>query len=127
MQERLADVKRKLDAGRLLSWRGSWLLDHDKPNALEASIAKAYCPPAALEDCSVAVEVLADAGVRNDNYVEKLYRDALDHFTEYSSFAAEWIKLVNIPVPDAADSVELVAWIMVANVLLNLDATLMKG
>ena len=75
MLERLADAKRKLDAGRLLAWRGAWLLDHGKPNALEASMAKAYCPPAALEACSAAVEILGDAGVRNDNLVEKLYRD----------------------------------------------------
>ena len=75
IQERLADVKRKLDTGRLLAWRGAWLLDHGLPNALEASIAKAYCPPAALEACSTAVDILADAGVRNDHLVEKLYRD----------------------------------------------------
>lgn len=75
MQERLADVKRKLDTGRLLCWRGSWLLDIGESNALEASMAKAYCPPVALEACSVAMEVLADAGVRNDELVEKLYRD----------------------------------------------------
>ena len=75
INERLADVKRKLDAGRLLCWRGAWLLDLGQPNALEASMAKAYCPPIALEACSTAVEILADAGVRNDHLVEKLYRD----------------------------------------------------
>ncbi len=73
--ERLADVKRKLDAGRVLAWRGAWLLDHGRPNALEASMAKAHCPPAALEACRVAVEILGDAGVRQDELVEKLYRD----------------------------------------------------
>ena len=75
MAERLADVKRKLDTGRLLAWRGAWLLDHDQPNALAASMAKAYCPPIAQEACSVAMEVLGDAGVCNDYFVEKLYRD----------------------------------------------------
>lgn len=80
MLERLADVKHKLDAGRLLAWRGAWLLDQGLPNALEASMAKAYCPPVALEAASLAVEILGDAGVRNDRLVEKLYRDvkALD-------------------------------------------------
>ncbi len=75
IQERLADAKRKLDMGRLLCWRAAWLLDRDLPNALEASMAKAYCPPVALEACRTAVEVLGDAGVRGDHYVEKLYRD----------------------------------------------------
>lgn len=73
--ERLADSKRRLDAGRALAWRGAWLLDHGLPNALEASMAKAYCPPAALDACSAAVEILGDAGARNDELVEKLYRD----------------------------------------------------
>ncbi len=73
--ERLATVKRGLDAGRALAWRGAWLLDIGEPNALEASMAKQFCPPAALAACSTAVEVLADAGVRNDELVEKLYRD----------------------------------------------------
>ena len=73
--EELANIKRKLDTGRLLAWRGAWLLDHEKPNALEASMAKAYCPPVALEACRKAVEILGDAGVRNDYYMEKLYRD----------------------------------------------------
>lgn len=75
MLERLADAKRRLDAGRLLAWRGAWLFDHGRPNALEASMAKAYCPPAALAACSIAVELLGDAGVVHSELVEKFYRD----------------------------------------------------
>ena len=75
MQERLAVIKSKLDTGRLLCWHAAWLLDQGKSNALEASMAKSYCPPVALEACRAAVEILADAGVRNDHLVEKLYRD----------------------------------------------------
>jgi len=75
MQERLAIIKTRLDTGRLLCWNASWLFDLGKSNALEASMAKAYCPPVALEACRTAVEILADAGVRNDHLVEKLYRD----------------------------------------------------
>ena len=101
MEERLVMVKHQLDAGRMLAWRGAWLLDQDKPNALEASMAKAYCPPVALEACRVAMEVLSDAGVRNDHVVEKLYRDvkAMDivEGTQQMQRTVIARRLVNLP------------------------------
>ncbi len=110
MQEKLADVKRKLDTGRLLSWRGAWLLDHDLPNALEASMAKAYCPPVALEACRAAVEILGDAGIRNDHYVEKLYRDvkAMDivEGTQQVQRTVIARRLVNLPSYDSGGTAE---------------------
>ncbi|MBI2061527.1 MAG: acyl-CoA dehydrogenase family protein [Nitrospirae bacterium] len=75
LKEKLNHMRRKLDTGRLLCWKAVWLMDHGKPNTLEASMAKAYCPPAALEVTREAMEVLGDAGVRNDYFVEKLFRD----------------------------------------------------
>jgi len=104
IEENLANMKRKLDTGRLLAWRGAWLLDHDLPNALEASMAKAYCPPVALEACRTAVEILGDAGVRNDHYVEKLYRDvkAMDivEGTQQVQRTVIARRLVNLPSYD---------------------------
>ncbi|MCB0218825.1 MAG: acyl-CoA dehydrogenase family protein [Chrysiogenetes bacterium] len=104
MQEELMNIKRKLDTGRLLAWRGAWLLDAEKHNALEASMAKAYCPPVALEACRKAVEILGDAGVRNDHYVEKLYRDvkAMDIVEGTQQIQRTVIarRLVNLPSYD---------------------------
>jgi acyl-CoA dehydrogenase len=56
------------------------LADQQQPNTLEASIAKAYCPPAALEAVSACMDIVGDAAIRNDRLLEKLYRDvkALD-------------------------------------------------
>jgi len=68
-------VQRKLDCGRLLCWHAAWLADHEQPNTLEASMAKAYCPPVAQDATSVAMEILADAGARRDHLVEKWFRD----------------------------------------------------
>ena len=80
IKERLAIIERRLIAGRLLCWKAAWLADQRKPNTLEASIAKAYTPPAALEAVSACMDIMGDAGVRNDHYIEKLFRDvkALD-------------------------------------------------
>jgi len=68
-------MQRKLECGRLLCWRAAWLADHAQPNILEASMAKAYCPPVAQEATSLAMEILADAGARSDYLVEKWFRD----------------------------------------------------
>jgi acyl-CoA dehydrogenase len=75
MREKLARIARKIEAGRLLCWRAAWMADFEQPNEVEASMAKAFCPAIAQEATSLAVEVLGDAGVVTDHYVEKLYRD----------------------------------------------------
>jgi acyl-CoA dehydrogenase len=75
IQDRLAQVRRKLEAGRLLSWRAAWLADQKKANALEAAMAKAYAPAVALEAASLGLEVLGEAGGASDTLIEKLFRD----------------------------------------------------
>lgn len=75
VRDRLVQIRRKLDAGRLLAWRAAWLADLKRPNAVEASMAKAYCPPAALEAASLGIEILAEAGGASDFLIEKLFRD----------------------------------------------------
>ncbi|MBI2964355.1 MAG: acyl-CoA dehydrogenase family protein [Deltaproteobacteria bacterium] len=74
-REKLARMARKIEVGRLLCWRAAWLADAEQPNEVEASMAKAFCPQIAQEATSLAVEILGDAGVASEHYVEKLYRD----------------------------------------------------
>jgi acyl-CoA dehydrogenase len=56
------------------------MADKGIPNIAEASQAKAFCPMVAQEAVGLCLDVLGDAGIQNDNFVEKLYRDvkALD-------------------------------------------------
>ncbi|MCL5277490.1 MAG: acyl-CoA dehydrogenase family protein [Deltaproteobacteria bacterium] len=75
IKEKIVTINRRLDVGRLLCWKAAWLADMEQANTLEASQAKAYCPPAALEAVSLCIDIMADAGVRNDYFVEKLFRD----------------------------------------------------
>ncbi len=75
IRAKVVEVKRRLDAGKLLSWRAAWMADHGIPNTVEASYAKAYCPTAAIEAVSLCLDIIGDAGIRNDQFVEKLYRD----------------------------------------------------
>jgi acyl-CoA dehydrogenase len=80
VRDRLAWIERKLEAGRLLAWRAAWLADHKRPNATEASMAKAECASIALAAASVGMDVLGEAGGASDYLIEKLFRDikALD-------------------------------------------------
>ena len=75
VREKLARMARKVEAGRLLCWRAAWLADEERPNEVEASMAKAFAAGIAQEVTGLAVEILGDAGVTADGYVEKLYRD----------------------------------------------------
>jgi acyl-CoA dehydrogenase len=58
-----------------MCWHAVWLADQGRPNVLEASYAKLYAPPMVLAAVSAALDILGEAGVRNDRMVEKLYRD----------------------------------------------------
>jgi len=72
----LADMKTKIDAARLLTWRAAWMLDHDQPMNKEASIAKLFAADMAMDVTTDAVQILGGAGYMRDEPVEKWMRDA---------------------------------------------------
>lgn len=76
IRDRLANVRRRLRAARLLCWRAAQLADERRPNALEASMAKAVAPAAAFDAAMLGMEILGEVGGRGDSLVEKLFRDA---------------------------------------------------
>ncbi len=75
LRDRLERVRRRLRVARLLCWRAAWLADHEQPNMLEASMAKAVAPEVALEAASLGMELLGEVGARGDHLIEKLFRD----------------------------------------------------
>ena len=75
VRERIERIHRRLRAARLLCWRAAWLADAGRPNILEASMAKAAAPGAALEATLLGMELLGEVGGRGDHLVEKLFRD----------------------------------------------------
>jgi len=75
VRDRLERIRRKLRSARLLCWRAAWLADHGRPNMLEASMAKAVAPAAALEAATLGMEILGGVGARGDHLIEKLFRD----------------------------------------------------
>jgi len=73
--DRLAEIRRGLHTARLLCLHAVWLARNGQHNALEASYAKLFAPPVVFRAVSTALDVLGEAGVRNDRMLEKLYRD----------------------------------------------------
>ncbi len=72
----LADMKTKVDAARLLTWRAAWMMDQGMPMNKEASIAKLFATDAAMEVTTDAVQIMGGAGYMKDEPVEKWMRDA---------------------------------------------------
>jgi acyl-CoA dehydrogenase len=73
--ERLASIRRELHTARLVCLHAVWLAREGRDNALEASYAKLYAPPIVFRAVATALDILGEAGVRNDRMIEKLYRD----------------------------------------------------
>lgn len=75
--ERLARVRRRLDAARLLVWRATYMADMKIPNAKEASMAKASAGQAAIAACIEAIEICGAHGSLSTEHalLEKWFRD----------------------------------------------------
>ncbi|MCK9986621.1 MAG: acyl-CoA dehydrogenase [Azoarcus sp.] len=73
---KLAEMRMKLEAARLLTYRAAWLLDQGRPNTIEASIAKAFAADAAMWAATEAVQIFGGMGYSTEYPVEKLFRDA---------------------------------------------------
>ncbi len=72
----LAEMRTKIDAGRLLAYRAAWLADQRQSCNLEGSMAKAFCGEMAMEVATQAVQTLGGYGYMRDFPVEKWFRDA---------------------------------------------------
>jgi butyryl-CoA dehydrogenase len=76
VQEMIAEMILKRDAGRMLVWRAGDLKDRGRPNTTETSIAKLYATEAAVECANLAIQVHGGSGYVDDYPVERYLRDA---------------------------------------------------
>jgi acyl-CoA dehydrogenase len=72
----LADMKIRVEAARMLTWKSAWLVDLGKKNTTEAAVAKAYAADAAVLNAVDAVQVFGGNGYSREYPVEKLMRDS---------------------------------------------------
>lgn len=73
---KIADMKVRIDASRLLVHRAAWLKDNDMPHGMEASVAKLYATQSANWVCNEAVQIHGGYGYIKEYAVERYFRDA---------------------------------------------------
>jgi alkylation response protein AidB-like acyl-CoA dehydrogenase len=74
LQWRLAEMKLKVDAARLLLYRAAANADAGLPSALDASLAKLACNRAGFEVANDALQVLGGAGYDLESDVSYMFR-----------------------------------------------------
>jgi alkylation response protein AidB-like acyl-CoA dehydrogenase len=74
---RVADMKVRLEAARLLVYRAAWGLEHSRMVALDASIAKLFVSESLLEAALGAVQIRGGYGFMTEYQVERALRDAV--------------------------------------------------
>ena len=72
----LADMAKKIEASRLLTWQAAWLTDNNIKNSKQSAIAKTFATDTAMEVSTDAVQILGGNGYSRDYLVEKCMRDA---------------------------------------------------
>jgi alkylation response protein AidB-like acyl-CoA dehydrogenase len=77
ISHRLARMRVRLEAARLLLWRACWLLEHDEPASADVAMAKLAISEAAAESAMDAVRIFGGDGIRSDRGIERELRDAV--------------------------------------------------
>jgi alkylation response protein AidB-like acyl-CoA dehydrogenase len=77
VSHRIADMKVRLEAARLLVYRAAWELERSRNVTLNASVAKLFVSEALLETALAAVQVLGGYGFMTEYDVERSLRDAV--------------------------------------------------
>ncbi len=74
---KLADMKTRLDAARLLVYRAGWMARNNKPFAhAEGSMAKLFASEMAVYVTDEAIQILGGNGYTREYPVERMHRDA---------------------------------------------------
>lgn len=74
---KLADMKSRIDAARLLVWRAGWMARNNQNfDAAEGSMAKLVASETAVYVTDEAIQILGGNGYTRDYPVERMHRDA---------------------------------------------------
>jgi butyryl-CoA dehydrogenase len=76
VQLKLAEMRMRVDAARLLIWRAAAGAAQGLPSPLESSIAKCYANEIAREVCGHAVQLMGGYGYSREYPMERRLRDA---------------------------------------------------
>jgi alkylation response protein AidB-like acyl-CoA dehydrogenase len=74
---KLADMKSRIDASRMLVWRAGWMQRNGKPfTSAEGSMAKLFASETAGYVTNEAIQILGGNGYTREYPVERMHRDA---------------------------------------------------
>ena len=76
IQWKIADMRTRIEAARLLTHKAAWLKDQGHLGSLECSMAKLYASECANFCAYEAVQIFGGYGYSQEYEVERLYRDA---------------------------------------------------
>jgi alkylation response protein AidB-like acyl-CoA dehydrogenase len=74
---RIADMKLRLEAARMLLYRTAWLQGNEKPSLMEASLTKIFLSEAFVQSSLDAIAIHGGAGYDTATGVERNLRDAI--------------------------------------------------
>jgi alkylation response protein AidB-like acyl-CoA dehydrogenase len=77
ISHRVARMRVRLEAARLLLWRACWLLERNEPATAAVAMAKLAVSEAAAESAMDAVRIFGGDGIRRDRGIERELRDAV--------------------------------------------------
>jgi len=73
---KIAEMAIKIEAARMLTYKAAWMYDHEKPNPVATSMAKAYASRVAMEVTDDAIQIFGGYGYLADYHVERFHRCA---------------------------------------------------
>ncbi|RMI27568.1 MAG: acyl-CoA dehydrogenase [Calditrichaeota bacterium] len=74
---RIADMKVRLEAARLLTYKAAWRLDRARDVGLDASIAKLFASESLIQTALDAVHLLGGYGFMTEYHMERALRDSI--------------------------------------------------
>ncbi len=77
VSNRIADMKLRIEAARLLLYKVAWLVDRGQPAMMEAALLKLYLSEAFVESGMDAIRVHGGVGYLSETGVERDLRDAV--------------------------------------------------
>ena len=76
LQWMLADMRTRIEAARMLTWRAAALKDAGQPHSQEASMAKLFASETAMWVTTKAIQVHGGYGYMREAAVQRYFRDA---------------------------------------------------
>ena len=77
VSHRIADIKVRLEASRLLTYYSAWRLDRTRESSLDASMTKLFVSESLIRTALDTVQVLGGYGFMTDYHAERVLRDAV--------------------------------------------------